>query len=554
MHYPPPLWAGFTVWVALDSLPFAVVASGFCSTGTEAAALSEPRSANRSLLIGAATNWAAFVAALGISFFLAPYLVRSLGDARYGVWCIAESVLAYFTLFDLGIAACLVRFVAKLHATSNRHELSKLVSACFGLFVLAGVGVMVLGGAIVPFVAPGMERKLDESGDVLPFMLLMLTNLAITLPLSVFPTILDGLQRFGTKSAGRLVCLTLRVAAIVWVMETRPGLLSLALVFTAANLLEHALMAVACFRFLPGLQISPKLIDRITLKEVRGYSIDAFLAMIAGRITGQTGTIVVGGFMTVATAGHYAIAMRLVDMAKNLLRAATTTLTPAVSEREAVGDFDGVRRVLLDGTRWVLYLVLPIHIGLLFFGGPFLARWMGNSQYAEWCYPAMVVLSATLTIGVAQSVAARILYGMGKLKLFARLALVEAVVNLALSFALVGPFGLVGVAVAVSAPNVLFCLFVIVYSCRTLEVGAWRYLRVGWLKPACAAVVPTAVWSFVAPVEAEWFAITFGVAVGLVPFVACVAALEFASRIKFVRSGITRTTPVAQSGPITAEA
>ena len=489
-------------------------------------------SAQRSLVLGAITNWAAFAAALAVSFFLTPYLTHGLGGPRYGVWCVVEAVLAYFTLFDLGIAACLVRFVAKLHATGSRTELSKLVSACLGLFVLAGLGVLALGGALVPFIAPGLERKLGEPGDVLPFMLLMLANLAITLPLSVFPTILDGLQRFGIKSAVRLVCLALRVVGLVWVMETRPGLLPLAVVFTAVNVLEHFLMALCCFRFLPGLKLSRKLIDRPTLNEVRGYSVDAFLAMVAGRITVQTGTIVVGGFLTLAAAGHYAIAARLIDMAKNLLRAATTTLPPAVSEREATGDLDGVRRVLLDGTRWVLYLVLPIHLGLLFFGGPFLARWMGDAQFAEWCFPAMAVLSATLTVGVAQSVASRILYGMGKLKLFARLALVEAAINLALSLALVGPFGLVGVAVAV--PNVLFCLFVIGYVCRTLDVGTLRYLRASWLKPLCAACVPLAVWGFVAPVEAKWTAITFGVVVGLVPFVAGVLLLELSPRSVFL--------------------
>ena len=83
---------------------------------------------------------------------------------------------------------------------------------------------------------------------------------------------------------------------------------------------------------------------------------------------------------------------------------------------------------------------------------------------------------ATLTIGVAQSVASRILYGMGKLTLFARLALVEAVVNLGLSLALVGPLGIVGVAIAVAVPNVLFCLFAITYACRVLQIGGRQYL------------------------------------------------------------------------------
>jgi O-antigen/teichoic acid export membrane protein len=211
-------------------------------------------------------------------------------------------------------------------------------------------------------------------------------------------------------------------------------------------------------------------------------------------------------------------------MAKNLLRSATTTLTPAVSEREATGDLHGVRAVLLHGTRAVLYLVLPIHLGLLAFGRPFLARWVGGWQYAEWCFPAMAVLSATLTIGVAQSVAARILYGMGKLRLFARLALVEALVNLGLSLALVGPCGLVGVALAVAVPNVLFCLFVIVYACRTLSLSARDYLFSSWLKPLCAACAPALVWLVMAPAEPTWPGIALGIAAGLGPY-ACAALL-----------------------------
>ncbi|MCE9566653.1 MAG: polysaccharide biosynthesis C-terminal domain-containing protein [Planctomycetes bacterium] len=497
--------------------------------------------ASRSLVLGAATNWAAFAAALVVSFFLAPYLIQHLGDARYGVWCVVESILAYFTLFDLGLAACLVRFVARFHATDERTELNKLVSACLIIFAIAAVVVLLLGSAIVPFVAPGLERKLGEQGDIAPFMFLMLANLAITLPLSVFPAMLDGLQRYAVKSAVRLAFLGVRVTGIVYVMETQPGLWPLAIVFTITNLLEHAVMAMLAFHFLPGLRLSRRIVDRETLHRVKGYSVDAFLAMLAGRITVQTGALVVGGFLTVAAAAHYAIASRLIELAKNLLRSVTTTLAPAVSEREASGDIDGVRRVLLDGTRWVLYLVLPIHLGMLFFGKPFLTRWIGGSEYAAFCFPAVAILSATLTIGVAQSVASRILYGMGKLRLFARLALVEAAVNLLLSLLLVGRFGLEGVAIAVAVPNVLFCLFVICYACYVLEVGATRYLLTSWLKPLVASCVPAAVWWFVTPAEATWLGIAVGIATGLVPFAIVVAGIEMIPRLAATRRGARET-------------
>ncbi len=494
---------------------------------------------HRRLLVAAATNWLAFAATLLVSFFLAPYLIRRLGDARYGVWCVVESILAYFTLFDLGLAACLVRFVARFQATGERDELNRVVSSCLTVFAGAAAAVLLLGGLLVPVVAPGLEDKLgtsqepgqpDGSGGVTGFMLLMLANLAVTLPLSVFPTLLDGLQRFAVKSLVRTGFLAAKVVGIVYALETAPGLWSLAVVFTVVNLLEHAVMGRLAFRYLPGLRLSHRLVDRQTLRRVRGYSVDAFLAMLAGRITVQTGAVVVGGFLPVAAAAHYAVAARLVEMAKSLFRSVTTTLTPAVSEREAGGDHDGVRRVYLSATRWVLYLVLPVQLGLLAFGRPFLHRWVGRPEYADWCYPAMAILSATLALGTAQSVASRVLYGLGRLRLFARLALLEAGLNLGLSLALVGPGGVPGVAVAVAVPNLLFCLVVIVYTGRLLQVPLGHYLVAGWLRPLVTASVPAAVWSFLTPTEPTWPALVTAIATGLLPYALVVTAVELGPR------------------------
>jgi O-antigen/teichoic acid export membrane protein len=482
-------------------------------------------SASRSLAVAAAINWAAFACAMAVSFFMAPYLIHGLGDARYGVWCVVDGILAYFTLLDMGVAACLVRFVARHHAAGERDELNRIVSACLAVFLTAAGVVVLVGSALVPFVGPGLDRKLGEPGDVPAFMLLMLLNVAATLPLSVFPTLLDGLQRFGAKSALRLGFLALRVGGVIAVMETRPGLLALGIVYTVTNLLEHAVAAWLAYRYLPGLRISRRLIDRETLHRVKGYSLDSFLAMLAGRITVQTGAIVVGGFAGVVAAAHYSVAARLIDTAKGLLRAVTSTLTPTVSEREATGDLAGVREVFLGGTRWVLYLMLPVHLGILAYGRPFLARWVGP-QFVDPCFPAAAILSATLTIGVAQSAASRILYGMGKLRLFARLALLEAVVNLILSLALVGPFGVEGVAVAVAGPNLLFCAATIGYAAWVLDVGAGTYLRRAWARPLLAAAVPAAVWAGLPPADAAWGAIAFAIACGLGPYALAVAALE----------------------------
>src|SRR5262249_44114362 len=156
-------------------------------------------------------------------------------------------------------------------------------------------------------------------------------------------------------------------------------------------------------------------------RAVLGSSVDAFLAMLAGRITVQTGAIVVGLCLPAGQVTVFATAARLVEYAKTLLRTITATLTPRVAVMEARGDAAGIRTLFLSATRWVFYLVLPVNLGLWFFGRPFLVRWVPEVGSAG--YFPLAVLAGTLTLGVAQSVASRVLYGLGRLRLFARLAL-----------------------------------------------------------------------------------------------------------------------------------
>ena len=56
----------------------------------------------RALLVNAAASWLGFAAQVVATFFLSPVLIHGLGDRRYGIWALVDSVLAYLMLFDLG--------------------------------------------------------------------------------------------------------------------------------------------------------------------------------------------------------------------------------------------------------------------------------------------------------------------------------------------------------------------------------------------------------------------------------------------------------------------
>ena len=301
------------------------------------------------LLVGAFTNWLAFAATLAVGFFLTPYLVHKLGDSRYGIWAFVESILAYFTLFDLGIAACVVRFVARYHATGDRDELNRLVSTALAMFLGLGAIVFALGIAILPALLSTLSGN-----DVLWFGLLMLGNLAITLPLSLFPSILDGLERFALKSAIRILMLAVRTAGTLIVLERQPSLWNLGLLYTACNLIEHALLAATAFVCLPGLRLRWRAGQPRESQDGEGLQ----PARVPGDGRGADVRAVRRGDRRGVSGSGPGDLLRDRPAPRRVrqgtLRTATNTLTPAVSALEAAGDIDAIRRMFLRGTRWVL--------------------------------------------------------------------------------------------------------------------------------------------------------------------------------------------------------
>ena len=435
--------------------------------------------------VGAAVNALAFAAVLGVSFALTPHLIRGLGKPTYDVWVVVEAVLLYFTLLDGGVAAGLVRVVARGTVTRDLAAVNTYASASLAVFLGAAVVALAVGTPVLLALSP---RLTAHAPDAVPFMLVMLLNLAVTLPLSVFPATLEGLQLFTPKALLRVAMLLVRTAATVAVLATQASLVPLAVVFLVTNLLEQACYAALCYRACPGLRLRPFAASRATLRHVRGESFDAFLAMLAGRMTLQTGAIVIGLLLAPGAATFFATAVRLTEYAKQLLRQVTTTLTPGVSAMHARGDAAGVRTLILTGTRWVLYAALPVNLGLVLFSRPFFERWVGV-EFAAGSGPAAVILSVTLALGLAQSVVARVLYGLGHLRLFARAAMAEGLVNVTLTALLIRPLGVEGVALAVAVPNALFCLFVIAHTLRHVELPWTHYLR-AWLRPLLLTLVP----------------------------------------------------------------
>ena len=49
-----------------------------------------------------------------------PFLIRSLGQAEYGIYQLVISITAYLALLDLGVGNSVIRYIAKYRANNDK--------------------------------------------------------------------------------------------------------------------------------------------------------------------------------------------------------------------------------------------------------------------------------------------------------------------------------------------------------------------------------------------------------------------------------------------------
>jgi O-antigen/teichoic acid export membrane protein len=141
-------------------------------------------------------------------------------------------------------------------------------------------------------------------------------------------------------------------------------------------------------------------------------------------------------------------------------------------------------------------------------GYHFVGYWISPEHGAS-CYATLLLLSSPLALVAAQSVASRVLYGVGRLWFFSRLVLAEAVANAILSCLLVVPYGIEGVAFGTLLPNVVCTILVTRHVLQILGIDCGTYLLHTFCKPFLATAVVSGFWAL---------ALAFGLANSLLGF------------------------------------
>jgi len=440
-------------------------------------------------VINIASNYLRVIVGIAVMFFLIPFMVSRLGVDTFGLWSLIFAVVGLFGLLDLGFATAAMKYVAELTAKGDHAQRNEVLATL--LVVYSALGAVCL--ALVALLAGPASGWFDLSPDqARPFTLalwLIGTVVAINFPASLVKAILIGSGRMHLVNGIELVITLLNATLIVILLEAGFGLIGVAIATATTMLLGPLVMLPLAIRLTPALSASPRLFSRSRVRELLGFSVYFFIANVAMLIILRIDPVVIKAFLTLGAVAVYAVAAKIAEYTYLLNKQFSNALMPLVSQSKGAGDTDTVRRILVDGTRFLLAIAVPFIALLFFYADAIVIRWMGR-EFAD-AVPLLRLLLLAVLFSSVQLNAANVLGMTGEHRFVAFAMGGSALLNLILSIILIQTFGLTGVALGtLLATLAAELLLVVPRACRAQGVGVWEFLG-NAIWPTLPALVPS---------------------------------------------------------------
>lgn len=422
-------------------------------------------------------EYAAIAVNVGLGLLMLPFNMAYLGPSTYGLWILATSVTAYFSVLDLGYGSAQVKFAAQYRARRDAQALNEIVSTIFFLFL--GVAALTYGAAALLALNLGRVFSLEPEQAHIGRNVLLIVGLSVALgfPFSVFGGVVNGFQRYYRNNMISIVTSIATAIANVLVLLAGYGLLTLVTVTTAIRLVSYLAYCQSAYHAFPMLSLRWRYVHRARLQEVTAFSAYLLLIDIAAKINFTSNTMVIGALMSTAAVATWAVAYRLTDVTRMLTGVLTHSMFPIVVDHAARQRLDRLRELMLEGTRLSLATVIPLASVTAVLASPLVIAWVGP-RFSD-SIPVVYVLAIIVAMRTSNMPARTILKGTGRHRLLAVWSLIGAVTNLGLSIWLGRKYGLVGVAMGTLIPMTIINVFVVFPSaCRRVELplsAAVRY-------------------------------------------------------------------------------
>ncbi|MFT4704026.1 MAG: O-antigen/teichoic acid export membrane protein [Bradymonadia bacterium] len=437
------------------------------------------------------SNWVISVLNIVLVLFLTRFLIFELGEEAYGVWLVIAALTSYLELLRGGLPAATVRYLSEAVGAKDSARVDSVVASATSLyammsFVAAIVGCLLLLVFHWKYDVPDAMQPSATAAFVIA-MLTMSFGFIAHLPTAV----MEANDDFITKNIVRLVGLFFKGSLTVGLLWWRADVMMVALAVAGVTTVELVLGA-----YLARTRYHARLVWGARSPEVVGglfrYSAYVLLLAVGFRLSFQSDALVIGARGDLDDVAVYSVANSLLLYLSEFVAAVAVVVMPLAAKLREQGEEEALRELLLTSSKTSITVALLIGGYLLWMGPAFLAWWLHPEFAAEAARSLRILTVSFFVLLPVTGAAVPVLMGVGNVAIPALAYLLMGIVNVGVSVALVPSMGIEGAAWGTAVPNVVFAVFVLVFTCRATGTSVSRYVSYVFVRPLIGYVLPGA--------------------------------------------------------------
>ena len=432
-----------------------------------------------------------------IGLVYTPILIRMLGQSEYGLYSLIASIISYLALFDLGFGNAIIVYTARYKAKGEKEKEQKLHGMFLIIYTIIGIIAGIVGFVLFLNVNNmfGNTMSVEELETAKSLMLILMLNLVITFPFSVFSSIITAYEKFVFSKLLNIFRIVMVPVIMIPLLLSGHKSFSLVIVLTIVNICVLLTNAFFCLKKLK-IKLKFGKIDFKLLKEIFSYSFYIFLNTIIDKANWSIDQFILGSTSGTFAVSVYAVAVQLNSMYLNFSTSMSSVLLPKITKMEANKASDKEFTDVFIKTGRLQFLVMGLIMsGFIIFGQQFINIWAGETYSSAFIIGCILMIP--VTIPLIQNVGQSILQAKNKYKFRTLVFFGIAIVNVLISIPLAQNFGGIGAAIGTAVSLIIGQGIIInIYYHKKIHINIIQFWK-NILKMAIP-VLPVAIIGFVA--------------------------------------------------------
>lgn len=383
-------------------------------------------------------------------------MLKYLGQSEYGVYNFVSSLISYLALLSFGFTGSYMRFYSRFEVNKDSENIAKLNGMFLMLFTFMGVLSIAVGIILLDKIEEilGSKFTIEEVKNAKQLIRILLINVAISFPATVFDSIITAHERFLFLKSLQIIKTVLSPLLTIPLLINGYGSVSVVFVTTLVSLLVSILSVVFSIKKLKAKFVFHGF-EWSLLIEVSKFSFYIFVFMIVDQINWNVDRIIVGRVRGAVEVAKYGLGSQLNTYYLIISSTLSSLFIPRVNKIAANEEDSNVAlsSLFIRVGRIQFILLFLIATILVFFGVDFINLWVGNEYTVSYYVSLLLILP--VTVPAIQNLGIEIQKAKNLHQFRAIVYLLIAILNVVLSIPLTIKWGGVGAALGTAISLVL---------------------------------------------------------------------------------------------------